>query len=137
MKISTRGRYAIRGLADLASNGKDGPISIREIAERQEVSVDYMEQLFHKLMKAGIIKSFRGLKGGYQLAKDPGDISIKDILEIVEGPLCLVNCEEMEGSQACPRMAGCKTHILWNKLTELIAERLDEIKLKDVCEGTF
>jgi len=134
MRISTRGRYAVRGMADLACNSEEHPVSIREIAERQEISIDYMEQLFHKLMKAGLLKSFRGLKGGYRLSRKADQISIKEILEVVEGPISLVNCEEVVGEQTCPRINKCRTHKLWTRLSDLLSDDLGKITLMDVCE---
>jgi len=137
MKISTRGRYAVRGMVDLACNTKNSPVSIREIAERQGISMDYMEQLFHKLMKAGLLKSFRGLKGGYQLSRPADQISIKEILEVVEGPISLVNCEEVKGVKKCPRIQECHTHGLWDKLSEIISDYMGKKTLKDICNDNF
>lgn len=137
MRISTRGRYALRGMVDLAMNSKGKPLSIREIAERQEISTDYMEQLFHKLVKSKFLKSYRGLKGGYQLSRCPDEISVKEILETAEGPISLVDCNEIEEAKSCHRIDNCQTHKLWIHLNEMLSNHLKKITLKDVCEGKY
>jgi len=133
LRISTRGRYALRALADLTANSRGEPVSIREIAERQGISPDYLEQLFHKLLKAGLVRSHRGLKGGYLLSRPPEEITARSVLEVCEGPLSPVFCVDRKGRPLCPRAGECLTHPLWRELGNRMADFLDHVTLRDLA----
>ena len=133
MRLSTRGRYALRAMIDLALHADEGPVLRSDIAERQEVSVHYIEQLFVKLRKAGFIESVRGPGGGYILAKSADQIRAGDIIRTVEGPIALVHCVAPQQEATCHRIDSCVTHLLWKRLSDKVAEVLDSVTLKDLC----
>ncbi len=134
MQISTKGRYALRAMIDLALHMDQGPVLRKDIAERQEISSDYIGQLFLKLRKAGFVKSVKGPGGGYVLAQDADRIRAGDIIRAVEGPIALVQCVRPNQGEVCHRMDGCVTYLLWKKLSKTIEEVLDSITLKDLCD---
>jgi Rrf2 family cysteine metabolism transcriptional repressor len=134
MRLSTRGRYALRAMIDLALHANEGPVPRSDIAERQEVSAHYIEQLFVKLRRAGFIESVRGPGGGYMLAQSADQIKAGDIIRTVEGPIALVYCVAPQQEAACPRADGCVTHLLWKRLSDKVAEVLDSVTLKDLCD---
>jgi len=111
-----------------------GPVLRKDIAERQEISSDYIGQLFLKLRKAGFVKSVKGPGGGYVLAQDADRIRAGDIIRAVEGPIALVQCVRPNQGEVCHRMDGCVTYLLWKKLSKTIEEVLDSITLKDLCD---
>lgn len=133
MRLSTRGRYALRAMVDLALQ-TDGPVPRRDIAGRQEISTHYIEQLFVRLRRAGFIKSVKGPSGGYILAKDADQIRAGDIIRTVEGPIALVHCVTPQQEPACHRADSCVTHLLWQRLSNKVAEVLDSVTLKDLCD---
>lgn len=133
MKVSTRGRYAIRIMLDIAMNGKDGPVSFKDISARQDISVKYMEQIGSMLTRSGCLKSVRGSRGGYLLVGQPSDYTIGKILRITEGPLSSVAC--LEGDiNTCPRKVDCITLPLWQKLNDAIDNVVDNITLQDLID---
>ena len=134
MRLSTRGRYALRAMIDLALHANEGPVPRSDIAERQEVSAHYIEQLFVKLRRAGFIESVRGPGGGYMLAQSADQIRAGDIIRTVEGPIALVHCVAPQQEAACHRADSCVTHLLWKRLSDRVAEVLDSITLKDLCD---
>ncbi len=134
MRLSTRGRYALRAMIDLALHEDEGPVLRSDIAGRQEISAHYIEQLFVKLRKAGLIKSIKGPGGGYILAKSADKISAGDIIRTVEGPIALVHCVAPQKEAHCHRVDGCVTHLLWGRLSDKVAEVLDSITLKELCD---
>ena len=134
MRLSTKGRYALRAMLDLALHADEGPISREDIARRQEISAFYLAQLFNKLSKAGLALSVKGPGGGYVLARCPEEISVGDIIRAVEGPIALVHCVVPEDETACPRAEGCVARLLWKRLSKEVAELMDSITLKDLCE---
>ena len=117
MKISTRGRYALRMMLDMALSDSDKPVRVKEIAERQEISEKYMEQIMSVLNKAGFVRSVRGPQGGYFLTKKPEEYTVGMILRLTEGSLSPVDCLE-EGAPVCNRMDSCTTILLWRKLDD-------------------
>jgi Rrf2 family transcriptional regulator, cysteine metabolism repressor len=131
MKLSTRTRYGMRALMDLALNSTGKPIQLKDIAGRQRISLSYLEHLIIPLISAGIIKSTRGAKGGINLAKLPQDIRLIDILEILEGPLAPVDC--LSGSQNCTRSGLCATQDLWNDLTRAMEKVLETNTVLDLA----
>lgn len=136
MKVSTKGRYALRVLVDLAENGKEKNVSIREIAERQEISDKYLEGIVARLSAAGFVKSVRGKYGGYQLTRKPSEYSVYDILEATEDSVALVACLEDE-INACPRQGDCRTLPLWDHMQSYIRAHMEEITLEDVMNRNF
>lgn len=133
MKISTKGRYALRIMLDLAMSGGKGPVSVKDIARRQDISTKYMEQIVTTLCKAGYLKSIRGPQGGYLLAKAPRDYTVGMILRITEGSLAPVACLDV-GPDSCPRSAFCATLRLWKELDEAIAGVVDKYTLEDLVQ---
>ena len=134
MKISTKGRYGLRALIDLAQYSEIEPVSISSIAARQGISERYLEQLMTLLKKAGLIKSIRGAAGGYVLAKPVEEISVGDVLRALEGSLEPVECAAYGGGDSCEASGGCVTKYVWQKINESINKTVDEISLKQLVE---
>ena len=130
MRISTRGRYALRVVLDLARHDKDGFVSLKSISQRQEVSVKYLEAIVALLNKAGIVTSQRGKDGGYRLARKPGDISAFDILSEMETSLRSVPCQS--GGE-CPRKERCESKAVWDKVSGTLESTLKAVSLKDLA----
>lgn len=133
MKISTRGRYALRLMLDLASNYENNVISIKDIAIRQEISDKYLEQIIAVLNKAGFVRSVRGPQGGYSLKKKPEDYTVGMILRLTEGSLAPVQCIE-EDEPVCNREVQCATVEVWKKINQAVNEVVDNITLADLME---
>ena len=133
MKISTKGRYALRMLLDLAVNGKDGYTALRVVAERQNISKKYLEQIVPVLHKAEILVTTRGFQGGYKLAREPKDISVGEVLRLTEGNLAPVVCLETD-KNTCKRAPECVTLHIWEGLQKVIADYLDGITLQDLMD---
>ena len=131
MKISTKGRYALRLMLDVAIHGNGDLVRIKDIAERQEISEKYLEQIVSALNKAGYVKSVRGPQGGYKLTKEPKDYTVGMILRTIEGSLAPVACLEDEVNE-CERQSACVTLILWKKLDDAIKGVLDTTTLADL-----
>jgi Rrf2 family cysteine metabolism transcriptional repressor len=132
IRVSTRGRYALRAMVDLALHADGEPILRQEIAERQDISADYVAQLFRPLHTAGLVEGVKGPGGGYRLARDAGEITANDVIEAVEGPLAVVHCALPE-DDSCDRAEGCATHLLWSRLSAVMTEFLDSVTLQDLC----
>ncbi|MBU0686333.1 MAG: Rrf2 family transcriptional regulator [Candidatus Margulisbacteria bacterium] len=133
MKLSTKARYAVTAMFDLAHNSKDGsPVSISQISARQGITIDYLEQILNKLRRAELVESVRGPAGGYLLAKKPQKIKIGDIVRATEGPIALVDC--ITDKSLCGKSGCCSTRGLWNKLSRKVSDLLDSTTLKDICE---
>ena len=133
MRISTRGRYAIRTMVDLAQHGGEGLVTLKDVAARQELSQKYLEQIVTQLSKAGLVKGTRGPQGGYRLAREPKDYNIGEILQLVEGSLAPVECLESDVN-ACERCERCATLDMWSGLYKVITDYLDSITLQDVVD---
>jgi Rrf2 family cysteine metabolism transcriptional repressor len=133
MRLSTVGRYALRAMVDLAYHGTEEPLPRYEIAARQEVSEQYLAQLFLKLKHAGLLESVRGPGGGYRLALEPDEITAGDVLRAVEETLAPVFCVGDGEDAVCHRADGCPTHWLWGCLGDAIRETLDSVTLADLC----
>lgn len=133
MKISTKGRYALRLMLDLALNDTEKPIRIKEIACRQGISDKYLEQIISILNKARFVRSIRGPQGGYLLTKKPKDYTVGMILRLTEGSMAPVDCVDEE-IIACDRMENCATSIVWKRLNEAISEVIDNITLADLVD---
>jgi len=133
MKVSTKGRYALRMMLDLAERKDAGFISLKEIAERQNISKQYLEQIVSLLNTSSVLRTSRGKQGGYMLSKEPSKYSVAQILRITEGSLAPVACLEDEVN-LCDRADACKTLPMWNGLNKVISEYLEGISLQDILE---
>ena len=131
MKISTRGRYAIRVMLDLAEHNTGEYIPLMDIAKRQEISEKYLESIVASLSKNGFVRSLRGKGGGYQLAKAPEEYTIRSILQLTEGSLAPISCLE-DNPNLCERVTVCKTIKMWEGLYKLILDYFDGITLADL-----
>lgn len=131
MMISTKGRYALRVMLDLASQPAEEYISLKAISDRQEVSMKYLEAIVANLSKAGMLASLRGKSGGYRLNKDASAYSVGDVLRAAEGELNAVNCLE-ESKGGCNRAGECLTLPLWQKLDQIVGDYLDSVTLRDL-----
>lgn len=134
MKLSTKGRYAVMAMVDLARHGGGSPVSLADIAERQEISLSYLEQLFAKLRRRGLVKSVRGPGGGYLLAHDRDETRISDIIVAVDEPIRAVRCTPGEALGCRGDRSRCLTHDLWEELSNQIHLYLSSVSLGDVCE---
>lgn len=130
MKISTKGRYAIRLMLDLASNDAGVPIRLKDVAKRQDISEKYLEQIISILNKAGFVRSVRGPQGGYSLSRAPEEYTVGMILRLTEGSLCPVDCTAEDGG--CDREDTCVTRMLWKKLDDAISSVVDHVSLEDL-----
>jgi Rrf2 family iron-sulfur cluster assembly transcriptional regulator len=131
MKLSTKGRYAVMAMVDIGTHGSGRPVSLAEIAERQDISQEYLEQLFVKLRKAGLVLSARGPGGGYRLARDPEDIVIFDVIAAVNEPLRMTRCEG-DAIDGCVKGERCCTHDLWSSIGRQVNTFLANVTLDDV-----
>ena len=134
IRISTRGRYALRAMVDLAQRADEGTVLRRELAERQELSADYMAQLFRRLGAAGLVDGVKGPGGGYRLARGAETISAGDVVRAVEGPIAVAHCVEPGDEPTCNRVDRCVARPLWKRLSEVMAEFLDSVTLQDLCD---
>lgn len=131
MKLSTKGRYGVKAMVDLAIHHGSEPVSIKSISERQSISEYYLEQLFSPLRKANLIKSVRGAQGGYVLSKAPKDITIAEIMEVLEGPIEISNCLEEKN---CNNVDCCATRLLWAKIKNSIDSVTKSTTLQDILD---
>ena len=139
MKLGTKGRYAVMAMVDLANltvmGCKNRPVALSDISGRQDISLSYLEQLFSKLRKRGLVKSVRGPGGGYVLARGADQLRISDIVMAVDEPLRATRCDPMSGSGCMPDGGRCVTHDLWEELSNHIYLFLNTVTLEDVCVG--
>jgi len=133
MKLSTRSRYGTRLMLKLALNYQKGPISLKDIAQQEEISEKYLSQLVIPLRASGLIYSLRGFQGGYQLSKSPSQISIKDIVQALEGNISPVEC--VKNPSICSKADDCSVRDIWGNLYKKIHETLDSVSLKDLLES--
>lgn len=131
MKISTKGRYALRLMLDLAVYNTGEPVSLKDVARRQEISEKYLEQIISLLNKAGFVRSIRGAQGGYMLTRDPAEYTVGAILRLTEGDLAPVSCVGT-GSTICNRKDGCVTVRIWEMISDAISGVVDHITLADM-----
>lgn len=132
MKVSTRGRYGTRMLLDLALHYGEGLVLLKDVARRQEISLKYLEQIANRLRVAGLIKTSRGAKGGYELAKPPADIRLGLVIQVLEGSLSPVDC--VEDDKSCPRVPFCGSRDLWAGMKKVILDFLENITLEDLVQ---
>ena len=133
MMISTRGRYALRILVDLAENQNEGYITLKEAADRQEISEKYLESIVKDLVKARFVEGVRGKGGGYRLARPADEINVLEVLQSADGTLVPVACLK-EGSEPCSRAAACRTLPLWKGLDKVVSEYLGGFTVRDLAE---
>jgi Rrf2 family protein len=135
MKLSTKGRYGLRAVLDLAVHEDEEAVALSQIAERQGISMNYLEQLIAKLKKAGIVKGIRGAQGGYKLAVPVEEISVGDILRALEGNLDPVDCSEVnKGDSSCSNADQCVTKYVWKRISDSINDAVDGIKLSELVD---
>lgn len=134
VKISTKGRYALRMMIDIAENQKNGYVTLKDVALRQDISKKYLEQIALHLSQAGMLRAVRGYLGGYMLAKPASEYTVHNILQVVEGSMSPVSCLE-QSPNSCKRCHKCKTLPVWTELEKLIFNYLNGITLDDVIEG--
>lgn len=133
MKLSTKGRYGLRAVLDLAVHEDEDAVALSQIAERQGISINYLEQLIAKLKKAGIVKGIRGAQGGYMLAVPAEEISVGAILRALEGDLNPVDCAEVnKGDSICSNSDSCVTKYVWKRISDSINDAVDNIKLSEL-----
>lgn len=136
MKVSTQGRYGLRALVDLVEyDNSDEAVSLRKIAERQDISKQYLEQLFTELRKANIVKSIRGNKGGYKLKNSPENITVGDVLKVLEGSMAPVECSKKDFT--CKRENICAAHEVWLEIKENIEEIVESITIRDLKQRSI
>lgn len=133
MKLSTKGRYAVMALVDLASQSDGRPVALADIAERQEISLSYLEQLFAKLRRGGLVRSVRGPGGGYLLARTADDTRVSDAILAVDEPIRATRCKSGSSAGCRVNKSRCLTHDLWEELGNQIHEFLNSVSLADVC----
>lgn len=131
MRLTTKGRYAVTAMLDLAYHGEKTPVTLTDIAKRQEISLSYLEQLFSRLRKSGMVEGVRGPGGGYQLSRKTAEISIAEIIAAVDETIDSTRCG---GKSNCQNEQPCLTHDLWMGLSEQIRQYLDSISLQDVLQ---
>lgn len=131
MKLSTKGRYGVKAMVDLAIHYSGDPVSIKSISERQNISEYYLEQLFASLRKKNIIKSVRGAQGGYVLSREPKDITVAEIMDVLEGPIEISDCLD-EGS--CTNFDCCATRLLWERIRDSIESVMKSTTLQDMVD---
>ena len=133
MLVSTKGRYALRVLIDMAEHPSEGYIPLKEIAQRQEISEKYLESILKALVKGGILTGLRGKGGGYRLSKPPEQYTVGEVLRLTEGSLAPVACLENDAAP-CARSAGCRTFSLWQGLDKVIQEYLNSYTIADLAQ---
>ena len=133
MKISTKGRYALRLMVDLAEHKDNGFIALKDVAKRQNISKKYLEQIVPVLNGAGLLTTNRGNRGGYKLAKEPTEYTVGDILRITEGSIAPVSCLESDVN-SCERKNFCQTLYVWEGLYKVVNEYLDSITVQDIVD---
>jgi Rrf2 family protein len=135
MRLSTKGRYGVRAMFDLALHSGEGAIALKSVAQREHISEKYLEHLFASLKKAGLIHSVRGAQGGYRLARSPEEITLGDIIRVLEGPVAPTECViDENGGEKCDRSVECVMRSIWCRVRDQINDVLDSITLAEVVE---
>ena len=132
--ISTRGRYALRVMTDIAENGKGGYIPMRDVAKRQEISLKYIEKIMPVLTKAKLLEGLHGKGGGYKLTREPDQYTVGEILRLTEGELAPVSCVESNAA-ACERMCSCRTYSMWKKFYDMTNAYFDSVTIADLMQS--
>lgn len=136
MKFSTKDRYALRLMVELANHAPDDFVPLKEISERQEISLKYLEQIMTPLSRAGLVVSGRGSQGGYRLARQPSQYTAGEILRAIEGELATIPCLE-NNAERCPHRSECRTLSFWNGLNNVINRYVDSVTLEDLRQQTI
>lgn len=136
MKLSTRGEYGLRAMHFLAQKYGQGPVPLKSIAQSQDISEPYLEQLLAALRKSGLVRSVRGSQGGYSLGREPGEIRVGDIIRVLEGPISPMECVN-QGEECCARSDGCVTRGIWERLRDSMTDVLDSITLNDMLQDAL
>ncbi|MBZ4688034.1 MAG: transcriptional regulator, BadM/Rrf2 family [Clostridiales bacterium] len=136
MRLSTKGEYGLRAMFELAKHYGKGPLPLKVVAERQDLSEPYLEQLFGILRRGGLVQSVRGAQGGYVLSKSPSSIKIGDIIRVLEGPIVPVDCvsDENDSDEACVRFDNCIARNVWEKVRKSITDVLDSMTLESMLK---
>ena len=134
MRLTTKGRYGVRAVLNLAAQNQSHPISISQISKEEDLSPEFLEQIFFKLKKAGVIRSIRGPKGGFVLAWKPSEVTIKSILDAVGESVNPTPCTD-DASDPCPREKDCALAPVWNEFNDVIEKHLEGISIKDILES--
>ena len=134
MNISTKGRYGLRAILDLAVHATEHPVSLSSIAGRQQLSEGYLEQLMSPMKKAGLVGSSRGAQGGYFLARDAHDIRVGEVFRALEGPLALASCISEEREASCSRVDVCGSAFIWREVQDAISQVLDKYSIGDLLD---
>ncbi|MHB8173678.1 MAG: Rrf2 family transcriptional regulator [Nitrospirota bacterium] len=135
MQLSTKGRYAVRAMFDLSFYSKGDPVPLSRISEREEISLHYLEQLFNKLRKSGVVESVRGPSGGFRLSRKPSEITVEEIVRVVEGSITPVKCLDIKDKKKiCHRADKCVTFVLWKRLGKHISDYLSSVTLQDLVD---
>lgn len=135
MKISTRGRYALRLMLDIALTGEEAPVSLRDVSQRQDISDKYLEQIITPLSRAGLVRSVRGAGGGYLLTRSPENYTVGEILRVLEGSLAPVSCAEDKA--CCGRVEACVTVEVWEQIMAAVSGVVDHITLADLVKRYY
>ena len=130
MKISTKGRYGLRTLMDIATHQPKGPVNLNDMAERQGISAKYLWQIVNLLKTAGFVRGTRGPKGGYVLIRDPNSITLLDVIQVLEGPVSLVEC--VDDPAFCDRTENCVAHTVWSDVSQAVRSALSGITLAEI-----
>ena len=134
MNISTKGRYGLRAMLDMAMNASGEPIPLSAVSQRQGISEGYLEQMMALLKRAGLVRSIRGAQGGYTLGRKPEDITVKDIFVCLEGPIAPVSCVDEQLGGDCDRQEYCSTRVVWNEVKMAIVRVLEQYTLADLIK---
>ena len=137
MKLTTKGRYAVMAMADLASNKDEGPTSLTEISFRQNISLAYLEQIFIKLKRKKLVRSIRGATGGYILERPASEIKISNIIFAVDEEVKMLNCKKNSKKSCNNKSTKCITHNLWDELDQHIHQFFEKVKLQDLVRRDF
>lgn len=135
MKLSTKGKYGLKAMFELALRSSDGPVSLKHIATSQGISDQYLEQIFASLKKSGLVKSVRGAQGGYLLSKDSSEITVADILKVLEGDFAFTDC--LLDEDLCENYDSCSTRYVWARIKSSIEEVTKSISLKDMVDDYY
>jgi Rrf2 family protein len=131
MKVSTRARYGTRAMLDVALHCEEGPVHLKDIARRQQVSKKYLEHIASRLKVAGLLRSVRGTRASTSLARSPSDIRLSEIFQVLEGPIAPVEC--VDSPESCPRSSTCATRDIWAQMGQLLRGFLESMTLEDLC----
>jgi Rrf2 family cysteine metabolism transcriptional repressor len=137
MRLSTRGEYASRAMLELSLHYEKKPLHIRDISKAQDIPRRFLEQILLQLKRAGLLRSRKGPAGGYSLAKPPGEISVAEVIRVMDGPLAPIDCVSVTAYEVCPRERSCGLRGLWKEVRDVVAEILERTTFADVAERTL